>query len=300
MPKTKRFKTYPFPYLADFSKDYLKTSFDLDIKFKASKGIITIQAEYVINNEQIQTLINDGLLKVVLKVVCCPMGYSKTTPFRKNTNSMEIKINSMDVEGDVDFSAFLIANQDFTMQKNTDFSKFWENETPFVKADNVIGESNERTITMSHLKSGTKKSIFKFVMDTSKEDESPYSVSLSDKDAIVFQFSKRMLRMFNNLKDQQQSRPFVYTAFIIPALSDILRQMINTEYDEDGELIKNDFNVKHCTKRWYMVLVDNYMKAFNNLDPTLAHDQLSPLEAAQTIIDKYAINNVLAGVKRIK
>lgn len=296
MPKNRRYKTYPFPYLADFSKDYLKTKFDLEIGYKFEKGNILIKAGYSINNEEIVDSLKDNTLKVVLKMVCSSMGLSKTVPFKKDRNDMQLTLDSMSLDGEVDFTAYLIANDDFTLQ-NTDFSTFWQNESPVVKSGNVIGESNDRTLTITHMKSGSKKSIFKFMPDPKKEDSDPYSVILDDKDAIIFKLNKTMFRVFNNIKDK--NKQYVYLAFIIPTISDILRQMININEDEYGEVVQNDFNIKHSSKRWYMVLQDNYMKAFNGIDPTNANEAINPLVAAQTIIDKYAVHNVLCSAKRL-
>ena len=46
-----------------------------------------------------------------------------------------------------------------------------------------------------------------------------------------------------------------------------------------------------------MVLFDNYQNAFDGKDPTV-DGGIPPLEAAQTIIDRYAVNNVLSMAKR--
>lgn len=295
MQKTKRFKTYPFPFLADYTKDYKKTKFILNVHYTSEKGTVKFQADYSINNESLINLIKDGTIEVAIKIVCRRMGFSKTYEISKDHNSIEIAYDSMCFEGDVSLKAFLVAKDEFTLE-NPDLSDAWINERPTVMADNVIGESNERIVTITHIKSGSSKSIFKFTYDMRKEDSDPYSVDLTDSDSIVFKLSKKTYRQFESIR--HKGREFVYTLYVIPTIADILRQMINEKAPEGEDPEPNSFNISHSNKRWYIVLSENYEKAFNGADPT--EGKIHPLEAAQTIIDKYTVGNMLSTAKKVK
>ena len=295
MPKIKRFKTYPFPFLADYSKDYKKTKFILNVHYTSQRGKVIFQADYSINNNELVNYIQSGIIEVAIKIVCRRMGFSKTYEILKEHNSIELVYDSMQFEGDVEFMAYLVAKQDFVFE-NPDLSDFWINERPTVQSDNVIGESNERIITITHIKSGNSKSIFKFSYDIHKTDDAPYSVKLTDSDCIVFVLSKKTYRQFEGIKNKR--REFVYSLYVIPTLADLLRQMINEKPQEGEEPEPNAFNIKHSNKRWYMVLTENYEKAFNGADPT--EGAIDPLEAAQTIIDRYTVGNMLNIAKRYK
>lgn len=295
MPKIKRFKTYPFPFLAEYTKDYKKTKFILNLHYTSEKGMVKFQADYSINNDELVESIKDGTIEVAVKIVCRRMGFSKTFEVLKELNSIEVSYDSMQFEGDVEVKAFLVAKYDFTLE-NVDLSDAWINERPTVQADNVIGESNERVVTITHMKSGSSKSIFKFAFDLKKPDDAPYSIDLTESDCIVFKLSKRTYRQFESIR--HKGREFVYTLYVIPTIADILRQMINEKVPEGEEVINNDFNVKHANKRWYIVLSENYERAFNGADPT--EGTIHPLEAAQTIIDRYAVGNMLTTAKRAK
>ena len=293
MPKIRRVKIYPFPFLAEYTKDFKKTLFALEVSYKIEKGKVLIQATYNINNDEIIESINDDTLKVVLKVVCTTMGFSKTAEFHRDFNTVSLYYEPMQLDGDVNITAYLVANCDFTLE-NQDLSEFWINEKPVVQENNVLGESNERTITVAHIKSGSSKSIFKFTKDMSKEDGDPYSVFLGDSEAIVFKLSKKMYYQFTIVKSKY--REFIFTSFVIPTLADILRQMIDNPLAEEGP---NEFNSYYSGKKWHQVICDNYNNAFDGKDPMKG--DIHPLEAAQTIIDKYALNNVLAcGVSKAK
>ena len=78
MPKIKRFKTYPFPFLAEYTKDYKKTKFILNLHYTSEKGMVKFQADYSINNDELVESIKDGTIEVAVKIVCRRMGFSKT------------------------------------------------------------------------------------------------------------------------------------------------------------------------------------------------------------------------------
>ena len=295
MPKTKRFKTYPFPFLADYTKDYKKTKFILNLHYTSERGIVKFQADYTINNDELVESIKDGTIEVAVKIICRRMGFSKTYEISKDHNSIEESYDSMHFEGDVEVRAYLVAKYGFTLE-NSDLSDAWINERPTVQADNVIGESNERVVTITHMKSGSSKSIFKFTYDLKKEDNDPYSVDLTESDCIVFRLSKRTYRQFEAIR--HKGREFIYTLYVIPTIADILRQMINEKVPDGEEVEPNEFNIKHANKRWYIVLSENYERAFNGADPT--EGTIHPLEAAQTIIDRYAVTNMLVTAKKAK
>ena len=293
MQKNKRYKTYPFPFLASYSKDYKKTSFKIKSKYIPSKGTIGIQVDYELNNPELIQLIKEDIVSVVAKVVCTTMGLSTTGVFKKGFTSTQFKFNTMQVDGDVEITAYLVANDDFTLE-NTDFSDDWMNENPVVQKDNVIGESNESVLSFSHVKSGSSKSIFKFTLQNTKVDGDPYSLNLDYDDCIEFRISKRMYNQYSILK-QKGEKDFIHGVFIIPALADILRQMKESSESQDDEI--NEFNQKHGNKKWYQILTDNYCSAFPDTNPRFS--TMPPIEAAQLLVSKFAYINILAaGVKK--
>ena len=92
MPKIKRFKTYPFPFLAEYTKDYKKTKFILNLHYTSEKGMVKFQADYSINNDELVESIKDGTIEVAVKIVCRRMGFSKTFEISKDFMEKSVKI----------------------------------------------------------------------------------------------------------------------------------------------------------------------------------------------------------------
>ena len=292
MQRNKRYRTYPFPYLADFSDDYLKTQFNLDVNYTSQENDVVFDIYYSINNEEISEWIKKKLIRVVAKISCVPMGFCKTLEFPSDSNRLEAKYDTMLLDGDVLIDAYLVSEETIDLT-NQDLSDFWKTEKAIVEEHNIIGESNERVVTVTHAKIGSSKSIFKFVANRRKAKEDPYSVDLTNDDCIAFILSKESFESFKQIRNKRKE--YVYSLYIIPALADILRQMINSPAEDGGEVVPNDFNIKYCNKRWYVVLQDKYRKAFG-FDPTEGNKH--PLEAAQEIIDKFTVINMLAKARK--
>ena len=295
MPKIRRYKTYSFPFLAEYTTDYKKTEFLLEVKHLSKLGQIHLMLSYTISNSEINSLIEDGKLKVVTKVVCPTMGFNKTIEFDDKTNTKEVQFNSMALEGDVSATAYIISTDDISYSNN-DLSSDWFDKPVRIMANNIIGESNERIITVKHVKSGTKKSIFKFTKDMNLEDGAPFKISLAEDEAIVFILPTGDWARFYQLRNKNVES--IITLYIIPVLTDILRQMIDPiRFDDEGcVLAEAEFTGKHQNKTWYRVIEDNYRKAFEGKE---ARDgNIEPLEAAQTIVNKYAVHNILSFCSR--
>jgi hypothetical protein len=290
MQRNNRFKTFRFPYLAGFTTDYLNSFFKLQVSYKTSNKNIEIKSIYDINNNELLNQINTGNLVVILKISCSSTAFLKTIPFPASLNEIVTPFETQDFEGEVDFISYIIAAKEFKLS-NKDLSEFWKNENPVINKDNVIGESNESTIILNHVKSGSKKSIFNFVPDSSKQDGDSFHYLLDDNNSIVFKLSQTSYKSLNQIK--HQNNYFIVSSLIFPVLSDILRQMINTQYPETSDF-ENEFNSNHSRKRWYIVIQEKYSKAFPGIDPCKQNEAIDPIKAAQILTNELAVNNLLS------
>lgn len=295
MQKIKRYKTYSFPFLAEYTTDYKKTQFLLDAKHLSKEGYIHLMISYTISNDEINQLIKNNKLKVVAKVVCSSMGFNKTVEFDKDANTKEVQYDSMTLDGDVSITAYLVSVEDINYN-NLDLSSDWMETTVRILAHNIIGESDERIITVKHVKSGTRKSIFKFTKDVNLLEGDPFKISLAEDDAIIFILPDGDWTRFYSLRNKNVES--IVTLYIIPVLTDILRRMIDPiRFDDEGCMLDEaEFTAKHQSKTWYRVIEDNYRKVFEGKEAR--EGNIEPIEAAQTIVSKYAIHNILGFCSR--
>ena len=283
--QTNKQQTASFPYLSQDLNNYKKTKFDLKVVRGLKDNKICFEATYSIDNDEINRLIIDKKLSIVIKLFCQPVGLniSKKVPF--DTTNIKFYVDKMDVEKAVEFTAHLIADESFAYT-NSDLTKEWAGEEYWIEKYNDIGTSTKVTVPLEHKKEGKRSSIFQFQEKTTLDALSPASYKLND-DVIYFVVPKQMKKLYD--KVQSRKAEVVLAAFIIPALTDILRQM--HESPDSQEM--NDFNSRYEEKKWYKVITEKYKQVIKE-DPT--ESDVDPYVAAQLLV-KTPINNLLSFVK---
>ena len=283
--QTNKQQTSSFPYLSQELNNYKKTKFDLKVARGVSDKQICFEATYSIDNQEINQLILDKKLAVVVKLFCQPVGLniSKRVPY--DAKNIKFYVNKMDVEKGVEFTAHLIVEESFSYT-NSDLTKEWAGDNYWVEKYNDIGTSSKVTVPLEHKKEGRKSSIFQFQENINLDPLSPVTYKLND-DIIYFIVPKQMKKLYD--KVQNRKSEVILASFIIPALTDILRQMHESPDSEE----MNEFNAQYEDKKWYKVITEKYKKIIKQ-DPT--ESDVEPYKAAQLLV-KTPINNLLSFVK---
>lgn len=283
--QTNKQQTASFPYLSQDLTNYKKTKFLLKVVRGIKDTKICFEATYSIDNPEINQLIAEKKLAVVVKLFCQPVGMniSKKVPF--DTTNVKFFVEKMDVEKAVEFTAHLIAEESFAYT-NSDLTKEWAGEEYWIEKYNDIGTSVKATVPLEHKKEGKKSSIFQFQEKSESDPLSPARYKLND-DIIYFIVPKQVKKLYD--KVQNRKAEVILASFIIPALTDILRQM--HESPDSQEM--NEFNSRYEDKKWYKVITEKYKQIIKE-DPT--ESDVEPYVAAQLLV-KSPINNLLSFVK---
>jgi len=275
-----RYKIYSYPYLADYSSDYRKSTFRLESTPGKNADNIVIRVSYKIMNQEINQEIAEGKLKVVCQIYCRTLGLVKTKEFNNKSNEIITSFDPLDLEEEVEIKAYLIANISFPF-KNKDLSIKWIDENAFVQKNNIIGESNSSIITIKHAKSGDKRSIFSFVPNKDMETKDGVRILLSEE-RIIFSMSPDMFKYFNRVQSKKEE--LVICGFLVPAITEILSNM--KEKDDEP----NNFNLDYQSKNWYKVIFYKYERFFDK-DPR--EGLISPFLAAQKLFTPFALHNLM-------
>ncbi|MCQ2795243.1 MAG: hypothetical protein MJ214_03460 [Bacilli bacterium] len=272
--QTNKQQTASFPYLSINTKDYKDFSFELSISKQQSNDNIAFNVAYTLKNDDINKLIENKKVSVVIELSCKSLGYNKYSKLDFDSKNATLIIDKMDIDKTVDIIAYLVVNESF-YYSNSELSDYWNDEKYYVEKGNIIGESLSYTINIFHKKAGKKSSIFHFVeRDTDPLDPIEYKL---ERDNIDFVMPKTVFRLYDNIQDRKHE--IILSTFIIPCLTDILRQMQN-----DPELdFENDFNSRYKDKRWYQVITERYEKLFGE-NPTVSRND--PYRAAQMLVSK--------------
>lgn len=283
--QTNKQQTASFPYLSQDLSNYNKTVFDLKVVRGINEQKICFEATYSINNAEINKLILEKKLAVVVKLFCQPVGLniSKKVPF--DAKNIKFFVGKMDIEKGVEFTAHLIAEESF-LYTNSDLTKEWAGEEYWIEKYNDIGTSVKVTVPLEHKKEGKKSSIFCFQEKTELDPLAPATYKLTD-DVIYFIVPKQVKKLYD--KVQSRKSEVILAAFIIPVLTDILRQMKENPDSEE----MNEFNSRYENKKWYQVITDKYKQIIKE-DPT--ESDMDPYVAAQILV-KSPFHSLLTFVK---
>ena len=270
--QTNRFKIYSYPYFADHSSDYKKNQFHIEgrAEYKENDERIVFGVQYSIDNDYINKLISQNLVRVVVRAACKPLGYLDVFEVPSDSSSVRFEVESLDVDGDVDLDAFLVTNEDIRL-KDQSLSKDWDTEEPYVEKGNVIGESNTYVISTDHYKDGGKKSIVSFTEVRNMDGEECFKFDLSGN-RIVFKLSPKMYKQYKKVCNKNEES--IIVDFLVPTFATILQRMS----EKDGE---NTFNSDNSHKEWYKVISNKYEKEFHR-DPCSELEE--PLVAAQLLL----------------
>lgn len=293
MPRMTRYRVFSYPYLSSFTDDYKNTNFELKVIPGKSDGKIAISAYYSFTNgDQIASLIERGLVKVVLRVSCTKLSYIRVYDFVSTNNSVDFSINPMDVTDSVDFVAYLIATNDFEYSCDR-ASKEWQGIVTKIQKNNVIGESNEETVVIKHEASKGRQSIFNFVedRDETKKENAPIKTNFTG-DHIVFALTSAQLDLYRGL--QKKMPQMIVSSILLPVMTEIIASMRGVpSEDADGEATveKSDFSQKYEAKNWYQIIRAKYVEMIGK-DPENNFSD-DPYMAAQILL-KSPVYNTLA------
>jgi hypothetical protein len=288
-----KLKIFPFPYLSSYSKHYNPTStFSIEVEPATKEDVVAFDVRYHLSNEELVHMIADGKLKVVARMNCPTMGFLQTETFKDGTNRIVFQAPSMDLTGDVDFSAFLVAKEDLDYT-NSDLADPWAGMTVKVQKGNAIGETDDRTVTVHHPGDGSNASIFKWVNGWNQKAGDPFAMDLS-KDRIVFSLSHEDYLNYKRLQARGES--IILTSFLVPAFANILEQMKEPEGSDDEDSISS-FNERYQSHQWYQRIFAKYEALFGT-DPT--HPSVASIVAAQRLLNSPVPNALKFGLQIYK
>lgn len=273
--QTNKKQTASFPYLSEELNDYKKTKFNLDVYVGQREKELCFEVTYSIDNDEIKQLILDEKLIVVIKLFCQPVGLNLFKKASLETKNARFIVNKMDVDKGIEFSAHLIANEGF-LYSNSDLSKEWANDEYWIEKFNDIGTSNKVIVPIEHTKQGKKNSIFQFQENIQMKDAEPITYKLNE-DIICFVMPHKAKLFYDKI--QSKNPEAILSIFIIPVLTDILRQMKEDDDSNPNEL--NEFNSNYENKKWYKVITEKYLKVLGQ-DPR--YSDVDPFKAAQILV----------------
>ena len=273
-----KYKVFSYPYLADFTNDYVGSSFTIDVDRRKQRNKLLLTVSYELTNSALQEMVDSGKIRVAIKVTSSTVATSKAFAFSRGAKSIPARLDSMEFEKEVSIAGYLIAEEDFYIE-NPQLSPVWSGVKAFVQKGNLIGESNEEVIRTDRHKEGETTSIFSFAIGKGMQEGDPFKIQY-ENERIVFSMSKEDHQIYNRI--QFRAPESIVSGILFPCLVDVLSSMKEEEPGEEGMDATNDFNRRHQGRTWYQVIVDRFQKKHPEDDPT--HTGIPVFLAAQELL----------------
>lgn len=133
---------YPYPVLREYVEDYKSTIFTGALSVSLEPDGYVIHPSFDVENDEIRSLIEEGLLMYAIEVQCVSTWFRKL--YRIIDNNI-VRLNPQEIHERVELTPCIIANKNFKDFKNVDFEEEYQGMSFDINAGDIIGIGQKRT-----------------------------------------------------------------------------------------------------------------------------------------------------------
>ncbi|GGA80152.1 hypothetical protein [Ornithinibacillus halotolerans] len=259
--------SYPYPVLFMNNDDYLNSSFNSSIEVQESFGEVRIQVRFELDNDGINSLIEDKRATYLVHIECGQTSYRNA--FSSFNKILDIAIPSELLRGKVEIHSFITANERIEDYTNDKLNEWYADSLITFEKGNIlaIGEAIETTLYEDNTELLNLPSIVKVI----KSHRNEFMEVEIQSDTITVALPTYEYNQYaTNAKSRLKQT--ILSNVILPSLVYVFSK-INDNRDDLAEYT------------WYQVLEKIFDE--NNLRiEDVGTDALSSLKAAQMVLRK--------------
>lgn len=273
--------SFPYPVLSPATNDYIDSSFVVEIESKViDENIVEIQADFTLNNLELQGLVESGVARFVLHLEGKNSSYRTYFMSELGTNQVLGSLNIEETNQRLEVNALLVANEHISEFSSTDFN-------PIFYSDFKIKDIHKGQILAFDL---TYNLNLEF-SNKEKQDGTPpmefrasknqYMTYNFENDDIIVELPEKSFNIYTTLSNSiEAQRNLLLVAFVLPALT----QAISILQNEPG----ND-------NKWEEIIVNKLVDCgvdadkFKNNPPEMLAQLIlaNPLDEVLTNYSRY-------------
>ena len=272
---------YPYPLLREYVEDYKSTIFTGELSVRLEPDGYAIHPSFDVENDEIRSLIEAGLLMYAIEVQCVSTWFRKL--YRIIDNNI-VRLNPQEIHERVELSPCIIATKNFTGFKNVDFEEEYQGMSFDINAGDIIGIGQKRTFDALYqndiIKNGS--SIVNIGgSDQIKEITCDFNGSVIQITLPKDQYSDYMDCGYNRIKYKSLN-----AILTIPVL---VEAIMTIAYDEKNPDETSGFE----NKSWYKTIVVNLKRYAENDENKYKQLLDKPFASAELLLG----NNSAAALK---
>ncbi len=274
---------HPYPVLAPYTNDYLNSEFRIEsLEDKTMGKKYLFEIELNIKNPGLENLIKENKAEYVIHVECSKTSFREV--FTSDLSKLEIRIDSSNLDGKVEFSPFIIAKENILNYKDGSFDPIFDGFSFNINKGQYLAIGNRAIISIIKDKDDLKQlsSIIRIAQVADLEKETKVNL---EGDRIQIMVSNETYEMYTYASRNHNRLRILHSMIVLPALIYVLYEL-----KEDSG---NDFE-QYSDRRWFQALEVRMKELGLNLDSNL-FSLKSPYELAQILLDyptKDALNKI--------
>ena len=282
---------YPNPVLSADRDDYIEgCSFDVlfdEEMISVDDEYINIPARYELKSEGLLNYVNNGTANVVVLIYSSGTMCRNAYVFDADKSEMPIRIPKFNVKDDIEFSGYILANENIDNYRLDEFNDLYFKGIPFaVKKADVLAKGIERRIPVDD--SELEKPISSiFSINKNEDAEMDVEVDFETDQKIIINLCEELNQLYWAMRDSDGGalRRYLNGIIVYPVLVEAIAKMVDT-YREIG--------TDYSEKRWFRTIEHK----LQNLNIDLSED---PEKYSYTALaDKLLGNIAKDGLKSVK
>lgn len=263
-----RNKYFPYPVIAKGNESYATATFTSDVDFEKNGFHIRFILKASSNNEGINELIASKKASFVHHIECVQTCYRYAVITQEAEEVFQIHQSKLN--GAVQISTVIVANEDLKGYKNADFSADYRGFVFNIKKGCLlaIGECIEIELNKQKDDLESTSSIFSIVPNLDP-NETIINVDVSStKPKIVIRIPVKGCNIYKNLSANLELQSIMHSMIIVPALVQVFDELKASRHEL--------YNYSDC--RWFKALT----KACKNLKIELTEQSLENFDSYKT------------------
>ncbi len=269
-----RNKYFPYPVIAKGNESYATATFTSDVDFEKDGYYIKFILKAFTNNDEVNELIATKKASFVHHIECVQTCYRHAVITQDGEEIF--KIHQSKLNGAVQISTIIVANEDLKGYKNPDFSADYRGFAFNIKKGCLLAIGGCVEIELNKQKDDLENtsSIFSIVPNLDP-NETIINVDVSStKTKIVIRIPVKGCNIYKNLSTNLELQSIMHSMIIIPALVQVFDELKASRFEL--------YNYSDC--RWFKAL----KKACKNLKIELSEQSLENFDSykiAQLLMD---------------
>ncbi len=263
-----RNKYFPYPVIAKGNESYATATFTSDVDFEKNGFYVKFILKASSNNDGINELIKSKKVSFVHHIECVQTCYRHAVITQEEEEIFQIHQSKLN--GAVQISTVIVANEDLIGYKNPDFSADYKGFSFNIKRGCLLAIGGCVEIELNKQKDDLENtsSIFSIAPNLDP-NETIINVDISStKPKIVIKIPVKGCNIYKNLSTNLELQSIMHSMIIIPALVQVFDELKASRYEL--------YNFSEC--RWFKALT----KACKNLKIELNEQGLENLDSYRT------------------